>query len=109
MPVLSGTDSQIEWAERIRQSVHSEFDRVANAFRQAAERQQGQDRQDTLAIIATLEEKRTETLANDRAGYFIRVWQELNDQVRKLLAEDARFKAIEVERRLRKAGSAQAT
>lgn len=102
---LSGTDSQIEWAERIRLSVQLEFDRVEKAFLQAAERQQGQDRLDTLAIIAILEEKRTETLANDHAGYFIRVWQELSDQVRRLLSEDARFQTIEAERRVRKAAN----
>jgi hypothetical protein len=65
---MTGTESQIEWAERIKLSVHAEFDRVANAFRQAAESQRGQDRLDTLAIIAILEEKRAEILANEHAG-----------------------------------------
>ena len=99
---MTGTDNQNKWAELIKKSVHSEFDRVTNALRQAAERQRGQDQLDTLAIIAILEEKRTETLANENAGYFIRVWAELSDQVRKLLTEDPRYKAKDVERRARK-------
>jgi hypothetical protein len=81
---VTGTESQIQWAERIKPSVQAEFDRVANAFRRTAERQQGLDRADTLAIIAILEEKRVETFANEQAGYFVRVWQDLSDQVRQL-------------------------
>ena len=99
---MTGTESQIEWAERIKMSVQAEFDRVAKVFRQVAGRQDGQDRLDTLAIIAILEEKRIETLANQHAGYFVRVWQELSDQVRQLLAQDSRYQAIHIERRARK-------
>jgi hypothetical protein len=99
---LTGTESQIEWAERIKLSVQAEFDRVAHAFRQAAERQGGQDRIDTLLIIAILEEKRAETLANEHAGYFIKVWQELSDQVRQLLVQDPRFTTIQANRRDRR-------
>ena len=105
---MTGTESQIEWAERIKASVHSEFDRVARVLRLAAERQGGQDRLDTLAIVAILEEKRAETLANQHAGYFVRVWQELSDQVRQLLAQDSRYQAIQIERRARRTGAAHA-
>lgn len=101
---MTGTESQIEWAERITLTVQAEFDRVAHAFRRAAERQGGQDRMDTLAIIAILEEKRAETLANEHAGYFVKAWQELSDQVRQLLARDSRYQAIQAERRARRAG-----
>jgi hypothetical protein len=102
---MTGTESQIEWAERIKTSVHAEFDRVARAFRVAAERQQGQDQLDTLAIIAILEDKRVEAVSNEQAGYFVRVWQELSDQVRQLLARDSRIQAIQSERRARKAST----
>jgi len=105
---MTGTESQIEWAERIKVSVRHEFDRVANALRQAAERQLGQDRLDTIAMIAILEEKRAETLANEHAGYFVRVWQELDGQVRQLLTKDSRYKSIQVERRARRTGQAPA-
>jgi predicted ABC-class ATPase len=105
---MTGTESQIEWAERIKASVQSEFDRVASALRLAAERQRGQDRLDTLAIVAILEEKRAETLANPHAGYFVRVWRELSDQVRQLLAQDARYQAIQIERRARRTGAVHA-
>jgi hypothetical protein len=101
---MTGSESQIEWAERIKTSIRGEFDRVARALRMAADRQQGQDHLDTLAIIAILEDKRAEVLSNEQAGYFVRVWQELSDQVRQMLAQDSRCQAIQIERRARKAG-----
>ena len=30
---MTGTPSQIEWAEQIKRQVNAEFDRVANAFK----------------------------------------------------------------------------
>ena len=67
---LTGTPSQIEWAERIRLNVAQEFARVAKLFQNQAGIQTGQKQSDTRSIIAILEEKRVETLANPRAGYF---------------------------------------
>jgi hypothetical protein len=95
---MSGTSSQIEWAEQIKPRAGAEFDRVAKALRTAADGQRGQDRIDTEAVIAILEEKRAEVLANDQAGYFIRDWGELKDQVRQLIARDSRYQAIRVHR-----------
>ncbi len=100
---MTGSESQIEWAERIKTSVGAEFHRVARAFRIAADKQQGQDHLDTLAIIAILDDKRAEVLSNEQAGYFVRVWQELSDQVRQMLAQDSRYQAIRIERLARKA------
>lgn len=91
---LTGTVNQIEWAERIRVQVNEEFDRVSRALESAALRQSGQDRLDTYAMMAILEDKRAEVIANQRAGYFIHDWQELRDQVRKMIMSDARYKAI---------------
>lgn len=99
---MTGTESQIEWAERIKLAVQADFDRVAQAFGQAAGRQAGQERADTLAILAILEEKRAEILANEHAGYYIKAWRELHDQVRQLLAKDSRFQAIRAKRRDRR-------
>lgn len=99
---MTGTEGQVQWAERIRPAVQAEFDRVARALRQVWERQQGQDRHDTVAIIALLDELRSTTLANEHAGYFVRVWQEPSDQVRRLLAQDARYQAIRIQRNTRK-------
>jgi hypothetical protein len=99
---LSGTASQIEWAEQIRVNVAQEFDRVANAFRTIAAKQTEQVQAETRTLIAVLEEKRAETMGNDRAGYFIRDWQELNDQVRQLIAKDSRYQAIKADRAARK-------
>jgi hypothetical protein len=91
---LRGTDNQVEWALRIRHQIHQEFDRVAAAFRVVAHRQMGRRRVETVAIIAILEEKRLEVMCNVEAGYFIRGWQEIGDQVRQLLFADARYQEI---------------
>ena len=91
---LRGTDNQVEWALRIRGQINQEFDRVATAFRVVADRQKGQRRTETVTIIDILEEKRLEVMHNEEAGYFIRSWQEIGDQVRQLIFEDARYQAI---------------
>ena len=91
---LSGTANQIEWAKRIKVQVDAEFDRVANALQGAAGKQASQDRLNTQAIIGILEEKRAEVMAHTEAGYFIHDWQEMRDQVRRMIREDSRYKAI---------------
>jgi hypothetical protein len=91
---MTGTPSQIEWAEQIKPRVTAEFDRVVKAFAAVAVRQGGQARADTEAVIAILEEKRVEVMARDQAGYFIRDWQELSDQVRRMIGQDSRYQAI---------------
>lgn len=100
--MLTGTPSQVEWAERIIPTVVQEFDRVATAFREMAARQTGQDQAETWRVIAILEQKRAATLANDRAGYFIRDWQELNDQVRQMIGKDAGYREIKEARAARR-------
>ena len=91
---LIGTVNQVAWAEQIRVSVNAEFDRVANAIKAAAARHTEGQQLDTSAIIAILEEKRAEVMAKDQAGYFIQAWQELRNQVRTLVTQDPRYKAI---------------
>ena len=100
MPVvtLTGTPSQIEWAELIRPRVEADFQRVAAAFASVAARQSDPERAATLALIAIVEEKRFEVMANSAAGYFIREWQEMGGQVRKLLAADPRFQSMQTTR-----------
>lgn len=95
---MTGTPNQIELAEQIKPCVNAEFDRVAEAFRTVAQKQAGQDRVDTLAIIQILEEKRAEVLGMDKAGYFICTWGELKDQVRQMISQDARYRAIKANR-----------
>jgi hypothetical protein len=90
---MTGTANQIEWATGIRTQVSAEFDRVAAALRSRAGA-----RIDTEAVIEILESKRDEVMANDRAGYFIEVWQELRDQVRQLIVQDPRYQAIKAGR-----------
>ena len=99
---LTGTPAQVEWALRIRLTVAQEFDRVAKAFQARVGIQTGQKQAETRTIIAILEQKRGETLANKQAGYFIRDWQELSDQVRQMIAKDPRYLAIQAQRAARR-------
>jgi hypothetical protein len=96
--MLTGTPSQIEWAIEILPRVAAEFDRVAAAFEARACLQAGQTQSDTRAVIAILLRKRSEVLANSRAGYFIQEWRELSDQVRRLIANDPGYRAIQANR-----------
>jgi hypothetical protein len=98
---MTGTASQIEWADQIRPRVNAEFDRVTKAFLTVAHRQGDQDREDTLAIVAIVEEWRAEVMARTEAGYFIRDWQELNDQIRRTIVKDSRYMAIQAARKVR--------
>jgi hypothetical protein len=95
---LSGTPSQVEWAERIKRLVNAEFDRVAASFRSIAGKQGDEKRADTEAIIAILEDKRAEVMSREDAGYFIHDWQEIGDQVRQMIIHDARYQAIKSNR-----------
>jgi hypothetical protein len=95
---LLGTAAQIEWAESIRGRVNDEFDRGATSFRFIAQRQGADRRIGTEAIIEILEEKRAEVLSREQAGYFIRNWQEISDQVRQMIGKDARYQAIKAEK-----------
>jgi hypothetical protein len=99
---LTGTPSQIEWAKDIRLRAGAEFDRVAAAFQAVAGKQSGQTLLDTKAVIAMIGEKRGEVMAQRRAGYYIREWQELSDQVRRMIAQDSRYQGIQAQRKLTK-------
>jgi len=97
---MRGTANQVDWAEQIKARVSAEFDRVARALASVANRQTEQDRMDTLAAIAILEDKRAEVMRNAQAGYFIHDWQELRDQVRQMIVQDSRYKTIKVNQEL---------
>lgn len=95
---LTGTENQVEWGLRIKRQVNEEFDRVVAAFGVVAGRQTGRRRTETETIIAILEEKRSEVMSREEAGYFIHDWQEIGDQVRQLIFRDARYQAIKTNR-----------
>jgi len=97
---MTGTVAQIEWAGRIKLQVTDEFNRVATCFRVIADKQSDRKRADTEAILAILEEKRTEVMATENAGCFIRDWYEIDDQVRQMIGRDARFQAIKAGKNL---------
>jgi hypothetical protein len=101
---LTGTPNQVEWAEQIRLTVAREFDRVANAFREQMSLQVAPEQAETRAVIAIIEQKRIETMANTQASYFIRDWQELSDQVRQMIAQDPRYQEIKDQRAARRRG-----
>jgi hypothetical protein len=93
-PPLTGTAEQIAWALQIRTRVNAEFDRVAKGLEGTAAKRSGSNQKNTYTMISILEEKRAEVMANPDAGYFIHDWQEMYDQVRKLMIKDARYQAI---------------
>ena len=99
---LSGTPNQIESAEQIRLAVAQEFDRVAKVFQAQVSIQTGQKQAETRTILAILEQKRAETMSIPFAGYFIREWRELNNQVREMIAKDPRYQAIRDQRAVRR-------
>lgn len=98
---MTGTVNQIEWAVMIKERVNAEFNRVAKALRSAAGKQTDRDRVDTQAILVILEDKRAEVMARTQAGYFIHDWQELNDQVRRMILEDGRYLEIKSKKKAR--------
>jgi hypothetical protein len=86
--------NQVAWAAQIRANVSAEFDRVAKALESREPSQTEQHQSETRALIAILEDKRAEVMAEDQAGYFIHDWQELRDQVRRMIIQDPRYLAI---------------
>jgi hypothetical protein len=98
-PVLmTGTSAQVELAQRIQCRVNADFDRVAASFRAIADRETGGRLANTEAMIEILEDKRSEVMRRGQAGYFIRDWQEIGDQVRRLIVQDSRFQALKDDR-----------
>jgi hypothetical protein len=85
--MMIGTANQVDW-----------FDRVATALEGAAGKQPEQTRTETRAVIAILEDKQAEVMAQDQAGYFIREWQELRHQVRHMITRDSRYQIIRANR-----------
>src|SRR5689334_22542924 len=100
---LTGTANQIDWAEQIKERVSQDFDRVANAMKSVAARQVDRVRSDIDALIVILEDKRSEVMSKDQAGYFIRDWQDPGDQVRQMIINDPRYGVIKVSQAERKA------
>ena len=91
---MTGTPNQIELAEQIRSRVAAEFDRVAKALEGTAGNQGERNRMSIGSVIEILDDKRAEVMAKEQAGYFIVEWQELGDQVRRLIMQDSRYQAI---------------
>jgi len=99
---MSGTENQVEWAERIKFQVNAEFDRVAKVIESATSGQSLESRTDAQAILAILETKRAEVMSREQAGYFIHDWQEISNQVREMITEDPKYKAIKANKAARR-------
>jgi hypothetical protein len=84
-----GVPSSWDWRSR--------GDPVAKAHQAPAGMSAAQDRMDAQAVIVVLKEKPT-VRTKDQAGYFIRVWRELRDQVRNVIGQDSRYQAIKSKR-----------
>jgi hypothetical protein len=95
---MTGTASQLEWARRIKRQVNDEFDRVAALLRSVARKQSVAKRAETEAVLCIFEDKRSEVMSKQQAGYFIHDWQEIGDQVRQMIFQDARYQAIKSNR-----------
>lgn len=91
---MTGTLKEIAWAVQIKSQVEAEFDRVRKVLEYAMTRQSPRDVIDIEAIIRILEDKRTEVMDNEQAGYFIHNWQELGNRVSRMIVEDPRYQAI---------------
>lgn len=98
---MNGTVNQVNQANRIKERINKEFDRLARALESSAARQTGIDQKDTEAVIAILEEKRAEVMAKGQADYFINNWREVNGHVRELIVLDTRYREINTRKALR--------
>ena len=98
---ISGSDVQIEWAERIRRNVRAEFDRVAATFKAVACKQADEKRAETESVLDILEDLRRKVMSNRAAGYYIRDWQEISDQVRQMIFADSRYQELRRKREAR--------
>ena len=75
--------------------MNDEFDRVAKSFRSVADAQSIAKRTRTEAILAILEDKRRGVMSRTEAGYFIRDWQDISNQVRQMIGNDARYQQLQ--------------
>jgi len=103
---LTGSEAQIEWAERIRVQAAAEFDRFERAFLEVSRRQSPVDRQDTEAIILIVRSYRDQVMKNPSAGYFIRDWQDIGQQIRNMLAANEDCRTIKLLREQRSVAEA---
>ena len=90
---MIGTANQVDRAERIRKQVGTD----SIAWRERSSQRLANRRAKANGLsgwIAILEDKRDEVIANDDAGYFIREWHELRDQVQQMVTQDSRYQAI---------------
>jgi hypothetical protein len=98
---MIGTLNQIAWAVQIRSQVDAEFDRVRKVLEYAMTKSP-MDIAEIESIIQILEEKRAAVMENERAGYFIHEWQELGNQVSRMVVRDPRYQAIKVSQATRR-------
>lgn len=74
--------------------MNDEFDRVAKSFRSVTDTQSTGKRARTEATLAILEEMRESVMSRKEAGYFIRDWLDISDQVRQMIGNDPRYQQL---------------
>jgi len=82
---------------------------MVKAFETVSNKQDDAGKADTQAIIAIVEEIRSTVLSsnsNNDAGYYIRVWQDIRDQLRHMVLRDPSYQAIRANRAIRKSKKA---
>jgi hypothetical protein len=99
---MIGNVDQVKKAERIKERINEEFDRLARALESSAAKQTGAERMDVEAVIVILEEKRAEVMGKGQADYFINNWREVNDRVRELIVQDTRYRDINTKKAMRR-------
>jgi hypothetical protein len=99
---MIGNADHVKAAERIKERINDEFDRLARALELSAAKQTGLERTDVEAVIVILEEKRAEVMAKGQADYFLNNWRELRAHVRDLIVQDSRYRDINTRKALRR-------
>jgi hypothetical protein len=97
---MSGTQNQVEWAEQIRLRVDKEFDRVSAAIASRAAGRSKDKQAEAELVLTILESKREAVMRRRAAGYFIHDWQEIDDQVRRMILTDECYVALKANRKV---------
>jgi hypothetical protein len=99
---MIGNADQMKKAERVKERLNEEFDRLARALESSAAKQAGAERMDVEAVMVILEEKRAEVMAKGQADYFLNNFRELTVNVRELIVQDSRYRDINTRKALRR-------
>jgi hypothetical protein len=82
-------------AERAGKEIDKMVGKAGQQIEKAGEKIEDEQMQmETLSVIAIPGKKWAEVMAKDLAGYSVHEWQELRNQVRRMIVHDFRYQAI---------------